>query len=298
MAWVLENDDTPRGDADSKDTGMNDVAMNDVAVSDAGMRPAPVAFVALIPPLALMRRIGRHMVDLLLPPLCPSCFAEIDAVQGVCGACWSEIGFIEPPVCDRLGTPLSVDPGEPVESPFAALDRGHYDRVRAVARHDGPARAIVHGLKYRDRLDVVRLMARLMARSGAALIAEADLVVPVPLHWRRRLSRRFNQSAEIARRLAATAGKPYLPDAVIRRQSTRQQVGLTQRQRAANVRRAFSVPDAAVAQVAGRHVLLIDDVFTSGATASAAARVLKRAGADTVDVLVFTRVVGEAIQPI
>jgi ComF family protein len=129
-----------------------------------------------------------------------------------------------------------------------------------------------------------------MLRAGAELTPECDLVVPVPLHRARFLSRRFNQSAELARAVARGAGLSYAPEALIRKRRTRQQVGLGAREREANVRGAFHVPDAALPHVKSRRILLVDDVYTTGATVAAAARILKRAGAGQVDVLTFARV--------
>lgn len=244
------------------------------------------------------RLIGTGLVDAILPPLCAGCRVPVDRAHGICGTCWSEISFIEPPICDRLGTPFAHDPGGRVDSTLAVSKPPVFDRARAVARHDGLAREIVHSLKYGDRLETTRLMARLMQRAGAELIADADLIVPVPLHWRRMLGRRFNQSAELARVLARHTDIRYAPEILLRKRSTRQQVGLTAKQRQANVRSAFVVPDEMIAKVSGQHVLLIDDVLTTGATVDAAAKSLQRAGASAVDILVFTRVVGEAIEPI
>jgi ComF family protein len=128
-----------------------------------------------------------------------------------------------------------------------------------------------------------------MARAGAELTGEADLVIPVPLHRFRLWSRRFNQAALLAQGVARHAGLPYAPLALRRVKRTR--LGLTREARAANVQGAFKVPADALPQLAGARVLLIDDVLTSGATLNAASRVLLRAGAARVDVLTFARVV-------
>jgi ComF family protein len=134
-------------------------------------------------------------------------------------------------------------------------------------------------------------MAGWMSRAGSALIATADLVTPIPLHRRRLWSRRFNQSALLAAEIARGAGKEFAPEGIARVKATRQQVGLSASERAKNVAGAFAVPDAARAAIAGRRVLLIDDVYTTGETSKAATKVLLRAGAASVDVLVFALVV-------
>lgn len=165
-----------------------------------------------------------------------------------------------------------------------------FDRLRSVAVHEGIARDLVHDLKYRDRTDLAPMMARWMARAGAEALSNCDVVVSVPLHRTRLFSRKFNQSAELARNVAREWKKPFLPLALVRNKKTAQQVGLTANARTLNVRGAFIVPDAARAEVFGRRIVLVDDVFTTGATVSAATRALKKAGAREVSVLTFARV--------
>ena len=137
-------------------------------------------------------------------------------------------------------------------------------------------------------------MARMMASSGAELVAEADLVVPVPLHAVRLWRRRFNQAAVLARALARLGGLPCDVRALARVKPTRPQVGLTRLQRAENLQGAFRVPEAARPRLAGRRVLLVDDVTTTGATGNAAARALLRGGAGAVDLLTFATVTPDA----
>ena len=165
-----------------------------------------------------------------------------------------------------------------------------FARARAVARfEDGPARKLVHRLKYSDRAEIARPVARWMARAGADILADAELLAPVPLHPLRLWRRRFNQAAMLAREVARATGVPCDLGALLRVKATASQVGLTRTQRAENVQGAFRVADGAT--VRGRNVVLVDDVLTSGATANAASRALLRAGAKRVDVLVFARVV-------
>lgn len=202
------------------------------------------------------------------------------------------MGFIERPYCERLGTPFTSDIGGAVLSPAAIADPPAYDRARAAARYGDVARDLVHLLKYGDRLDLARPLGRWMARAGAELLADADALVPVPLHWSRLWQRRFNQSAALAQAISSISGVPVADHILARDQATPPQVGLTKSERASNVQGAFSVPKSARIDVKGRKLVVIDDVLTSGATANACARVLRRAGASRIDVLVLARVVG------
>ena len=179
--------------------------------------------------------------------------------------------------------------GEGVLCAKAIDDPPAYARARAVACfEEGPARTLIHRLKYSDRLELARPMGLWMARAGREILAEADILAPVPLHVTRLWRRQFNQSAALARIVAKACGKPVALDLVERVKATRPQVGLTRAQRAENLEGAFRCRPGAPAQ--GRRVVLVDDVLTTGATANAAARALLKAGAKAVDVLVFARV--------
>jgi ComF family protein len=240
--------------------------------------------------VALLARLTEVALDTLYPPTCLACRAATDLHGALCPRCWSAMRFIERPYCERLGTPFEQDLGQGLISPQAAADPPVFARARAVARfEDGPARALAHRLKYSDRAELARPIASWMARAGAELLAEADLLTPVPLHPLRLWRRRFNQAAALAAEISGQTGKPCDLSAIRRVKATQSQIGLSRAQRAANVQGAFRVADGAV--VRGRNILLIDDVLTSGATANAASRALLRAGAKRVDVLVFARVV-------
>jgi ComF family protein len=232
-----------------------------------------------------------------LPTLCISCREPV-AGEGVCAACWSRLSFIAPPYCARLGIPFVYDPGPGLLSMEAIANPPAYGRARAAVRYDDVARTMVHALKYQDRTDLAPPMGRWMARAGQELLSEADALMPVPLHWKRSWSRRYNQSGALARVVGKAANVSVEREALRRIRPTEQQVGLSRPERARNVQGAFKVPPDRKASVQGRRIVLIDDVLTSGATVDACARALLRAKAASMDVLVFTRVVDTFKTPI
>jgi len=238
-----------------------------------------------------LRRGGKFILDIALPPLCPSCRAPLGDGAGLCAECWSKLSLIEKPYCARLGIPFTYDPGPGLLSMEAIADPPAYDRARAAVRYDDIARALVVAFKFNDRLDLAPMMGRWMARAGGELLAEADALLPVPLHWRRLWARRFNQAAALAGAISELSGVPVLHGALARVRATPQQVGLSKSDRAGNVQGAFKVPPERKADIAGKRLVLVDDVLTSGATVDTCARTLLRAGAAHVDVLVFARVV-------
>ncbi len=235
----------------------------------------------------------RAVLDVALPPLCAACREPVDGA-GLCPACWSKLSFITRPYCERLGIPFGYDPGPGILSMEAIANPPAYNRARAAVRFDEISRALVHSLKYGDRLDLAPMMGRWMNNAGRELLAEADALVPVPLHWRRQWVRRFNQSAMLAAAISAESGLPIVAGALMRVKATVQQVGLSRAERATNVQGAFKVPEEGKAAVFGRRLVLIDDVLTSGATAEGCARALNRTGAANVDVLAFARVADSA----
>jgi ComF family protein len=240
---------------------------------------------------------SRLALDIALPTLCVACREPVDG-EGVCAECWAKLSFIAPPFCPRLGIPFVYDPGPDLLSMEAIANPPAYSRARAAVRYDDVARTLVHALKYQDRTDLTPAMGRWMARAGKELLVEADVLVPVPLHWRRGWSRRYNQSGALARVISGQSGVKLASEALRRVRATEQQIGLSRAQRASNVQGAFKVVPDRSADIAGRRVVLIDDVLTSGATTDACARALLRAKAAQVDVLVFARVVDTHKAPI
>jgi len=239
----------------------------------------------------LAQKASRLVASVLFPDTCLACRMHVAARGTLCPDCWNRLHFIAEPVCAVTGTPFQHEFGDNMVSADAIADPPPYRHARAAVLHDGIARQLVQRLKYGDQTELAPWMARWMLRAGRSLVEQCDIVVPVPLHARRYLSRRYNQSAELARAIALESGLAFESGALIRVRPTRQQVGLTATRRQVNLRGAFSVPEQREIAVAGRSILLVDDVYTTGATVSAAAKVLLRAGAAHVDVLTFSRVV-------
>jgi len=241
--------------------------------------------------IAPLRQVGRLVLDAVLPPRCLAC-GEIVAEQGqVCARCWLGIDFIAGPVCAACGLPFEI-PMEPTALCGACMAQPpDFDRARAAMRYGEVSRRLILRFKHGDKLESVPSFGRWLARAGAELAGEADLIAPVPLHRWRLFRRRYNQAAMLGLALGRVAGVPVVADLLQRRRATPSQGGLGPRERRLNVRGAFALRPAYRERIAGRRVLLVDDVLTTGATVGACARTLKRAGARAVDVITLARVV-------
>jgi len=234
------------------------------------------------------------LADALMPPACVACRQTMAGHDSLCAACWRDVRFIQPPLCDRLGIPMPYDTGGTMISAAAAAHPPAYDRARAVAAYDGVVRKLIHGFKYNDHHEARKLFARWLLRAGAELFEGADYIAPVPLNRMRLLSRRINQSAILAQDVARQAGVRFCPTLLQRRRRTPPQVGLTSEERRRNVAGAFVVDGSQGMLLTGKVVVLVDDVITTGATVEACARALRSAGADRIDVLALARVVDTA----
>ncbi|TNE57107.1 MAG: ComF family protein [Alphaproteobacteria bacterium] len=234
--------------------------------------------------------VWRRLPNLIFPPRCLSCETAISEVGALCADCWLGVTFVDGAVCQRCGQPFELDPGVETVCGGCLQSPPLYDRARAVFLYNDASRALVTGFKYGDRTDRVPSFGRWLARAGRELIDDADVLIPVPLHWTRLFQRRFNQSALLAQAIHKETLVPVLLEGLERSRSTQQQVGLSNAKRRRNVRGAFKVPEKQIPHVLGRKVVLIDDVVTSGATVEACTRALKKAGAARVDVLALARV--------
>ena len=238
--------------------------------------------------------IWQKAFDVIFPPLCLGCQLHLANHDSLCPTCWRQIDFIRPPLCDRLGLPLPYDIGGTMISAAAVADPPPYDRARAVASYSGLMRKLIHDFKFNDSHNARRLFGRWLCQAAPQLIDSADCIVPVPLARTRLLGRRYNQAQLLAAEISRQTGKPVLSLALLRTRSTARQVGLTRLERQRNVSGAFAIAPGYTAEIAGKSVLLIDDIVTTGATVSAAAKTLKKAGASHVDVLTLALVTDAA----
>lgn len=209
----------------------------------------------------------------------------------MCGDCWREIDFIRPPQCAACGLPFEYDHGVNAVCGACARQRPLFGRARAAMRYGDVSARLIIGFKHGDRTHGAPAFARLMARAGSDLLPEADLIVPVPLHRWRLAARRYNQAAVLARALARLCEVPAAVDHLLRIRRTSSQGRMSASARTRNVRGAFAVRAAAASGIEGRRLLLVDDVFTTGATVAECSRVLLEAGAGAVDVLTLARTV-------
>jgi len=249
-----------------------------------------------------VRAVAGGLLDAILPPLCLICDRPLTAVGLLCADCWEGIDFVAPPHCAVCGYPFEFDPAEfepGSESLCGACAAAlpPYDRARAVMRYGETARRLLLGFKHADRIEAAASLGQWMGRAGWELRDDSDLIVPVPLHWRRLLMRRYNQAALLAWALEATwrdgsGGQTptCCPDLLQRTRATPSQGHLSAAQRYRNVAGAIRVNPARQTRLEGQRVLLVDDVMTSGATVAACSQVLLRAGAACVQVLVLARV--------
>lgn len=253
---------------------------------DGAARAAGEARRAPWRPPAWARAAGRRGLDLVLPPAALDGGARPFA-PGLSADAWARIAWLDDPVCDGCGAPFAYP--QPGRCPACEARPRAFDRARCACLYDDGSRALVLALKHGDRTDLAPLFARWLSRAAAPLLGEADWIAPVPMQRGRLLKRRFNQAAEIARPLARLAGRRYLPDA-LERVKPGGQAGKSRGGRLQATRGAFRVTPAGARRIAGARVLLVDDVFTTGATAEACARALKAAGAASVDLAAVARV--------
>lgn len=238
------------------------------------------------------RAAGRAALDLILPPLCLKCHAPVGDPQSLCGTCWNELRFLGPPQCAQCGLPFPHALGEGVKCAACLARPPSFTKGRAAVAYDDASRDLILSFKHGDRLEAVPLFARWMVNAGQEVFRDAGLLVPVPLHWVRLASRRYNQAALLAHAISKRTAIRVETGLLRRRRRTRSQGEMfSARERMRNVAGAFAVAKTDHSKLIGQKIVLVDDVLTTGATLSACAKTLLRAGAASVSFVTLARVV-------
>lgn len=243
------------------------------------------------------RRGFSSVSDYILPARCPVNGRIVPDNGAISPESWRDLTFVSAPFCRCCGYPFPVVEQEAQEGSAELLcgpcleTEPSFGRARSVFVYDDASRQLVLSFKHGDRTLLTRTFAPLMARAGEVVLAEADLLVPVPLHWVRLLKRRYNQAALLASALSQLSGLPHDPFVLQRTRHTASQGHKSAKDRVKNVQNAFAVDEGRAEKINGRRIVLVDDVLTTGATVEACARALSNAGAAGVDVLTVARVV-------
>ncbi|MCP3970166.1 MAG: ComF family protein [Rhodobacteraceae bacterium] len=237
----------------------------------------------------------QSLLRLAFPPQCVSCGELVERDFGLCGECWHDTPFTAGLVCDRCGVPLpGRDEGRAEHCDDCLTIARPWHRGRAAMLYKANARKLVLALKHGDRLDLARPAAQWMAGVAGPLVSYESVIVPIPAHRMRLLQRRYNQAAVLGNEIARILNLDTIPDLLTRVRRTPSQDGKSREERFANLAEAIKSTRHAVQRLAGRPVILVDDVMTSGATMAAAADAVHAAGARRVDVLVMARVAKDA----
>jgi ComF family protein len=242
-----------------------------------------------------LRGLAGPALNAILPPRCLACGTIVEQTASLCPACWPQVRFITEPLCAVCGVPFEFAVEDDSICAACVATPRVYARARAAVAYDDGTRRFILGFKNADRTDAVRMFSPWMIAAGRDLIADADVLAPVPLHWTRLFVRKYNQAALLAQAIARLTAKPVAVDLLRRTRRTRKLGTSGPLQREETVRAAFVVPPRRCPLIVGRRVLLIDDVFTTGSTTASCAQALKQAGAAAVDVLTLARAVRPSV---
>ncbi|MGI9392729.1 MAG: ComF family protein [Parvibaculales bacterium] len=232
----------------------------------------------------------NRVTNFMIPFRCSACMRIIESEGGVCGYCWGKIRFIEKPICPILGAPFPFEVAEGTISARALAHPPAFDHMRSVFFYEGVGQEILHRFKFARHTEIAKTFAPWMLRAGGEIVKNCDIIIPIPLHRGRYVSRSFNQSSELGRHIHYLTKLPIDTNSLIRIRATPPQSGLSGRERRANIKNAFIVRERKKHLIRHKRVLLIDDVYTTGATIHEACRVLRRSKAASIEVLTLARV--------
>lgn len=237
----------------------------------------------------------QSAIRAIYPPQCVACETQTEAENGLCGACWAQTAFISGAICDTCGCPLmGEDHGDVLQCDDCMQIARPWERGRAAFVYKDVGRRLVLSLKHGDRLELSWPAAGWMASRVADLIDDQTVIVPVPLHWSRLIRRKYNQAALLAQDLGKRLNRPVLVDGLMRIRRTAPLDGVTREDRFAAVAEVIAPHPKRGVQLAGKTVLLVDDVMTSGATLAACTEAAHKAGAAHVNIVTLARVVKDA----
>lgn len=237
----------------------------------------------------------KILVDFALPPRCPACGTITPDQNRFCTDCWQQLHLLAQPACASCDLPLPFAGQAEAQCAACLAQTPRHAGIKAAVAYGDIAREIALKLKYGGKIGLARLIGS-MLRRHVGQIPDRALIVPVPLHWTRLWRRRYNQSALIAEEVARLSGHEHCPDALLRTRRTQPLGGLSARERSAMVKGAFTINERQKARVAGRPIILVDDVYTSGATTDACIQPLLKAGASGVQIFCWARVLPEALE--
>ncbi len=231
------------------------------------------------------------VLNLLFPPQCLNCDERVPTHGTLCLACWQKITFISDPMCDCCGLPFDYDIGGQALCAECIKTQRPYSRARTAFRYDENSSKLITRFKYSDQTQLAKIYGAWLTKAGKELLPGTDAIIPVPLHYFRFLTRRFNQSALLAQSISKATGIKTLPDAIKRKRYTTPQTGLSKAQRKNNVKGAFAVNKRCLPSIKGKNILLVDDVMTTGSTIEQCTKTLLKAGATRVNVLTLARTI-------
>tara|TARA_A100000171_G_C2124687_1_gene142801 strand:- start:403 stop:1134 length:732 start_codon:yes stop_codon:yes gene_type:complete len=239
-----------------------------------------------------MKDFFQKALTFFIPHRCLLCREEVLSAESLCGACWPKLSYISSPQCDCCGFPFDFEVEQGSLCAACIQKKPPFTKARSALFYSEASKTLILRFKHGDGTELAPVFAKWLVRAGRDLISESDFIVPVPLHWSRLLKRRYNQAALLGKALSHLSGIPFLPLGLKRYEKTPSQGVLSARQRFKNVKNVFRVSKSYQKKLIGKRVLLVDDVYTSGATVYHASKVLIKAGADAVYVLTVARVQG------
>ena len=239
--------------------------------------------------MSFLENMCRRLLDFIIPPLCPICKKRILTPHGLCSDCFAKIHFIAHPYCHKCGRPFEFDIPEETRCGACCKTNPIFEKARSAFVYDSFSNKLILPFKHSDHLELTPLLTNLLYQAGLDIFNEIDVIVAVPLHRFRFMKRKYNQAEVLAKSLSKKIDKPYLPSVIIRKRSTKSQGHMKTLARKKNVAGAFKVKNNAI--IKNKNILIIDDVFTTGATLNECTKVLLKNGAEKVFILTLARVV-------